>query len=237
MWQKTQSSNQLSSSGVGGLGVSALASGTQVRGFKPGRSRRIFQGEKIISAPSFGREVKPWVPSRWFTACKRSLGVSWKSASRQNWSAISRPHSSGFGYQDRSRIVDARDDWRWKLERLKQGKSISRTGWGTSGGISHRALQNQSSTSVLLPKIPRHLAWQFLSLVSQTLRPLLPQSHDCSCYVNRPILAPSPLWLHKHNYLRAHDFAHSSDLRHQPRLDNITCAWSWRLCGTTPAIP
>ena len=31
-----------------------LAFGTQVRGFKPGRSRRIFQG-----LPSFGREVKP----------------------------------------------------------------------------------------------------------------------------------------------------------------------------------
>jgi hypothetical protein len=33
-------------SSFGGLGVSALAFGTQVRGFKPGRSRRIFQGEK-----------------------------------------------------------------------------------------------------------------------------------------------------------------------------------------------
>jgi hypothetical protein len=37
-------------SGFGGLGVSALAFGTQVRGFKPGRSRRIFQGEKFLSA-------------------------------------------------------------------------------------------------------------------------------------------------------------------------------------------
>jgi hypothetical protein len=43
-------------SGYGGLGVSALAFGTQVRGFKPGRSRRIFQGEKILSAPSFLRK-------------------------------------------------------------------------------------------------------------------------------------------------------------------------------------
>jgi hypothetical protein len=41
-------------SGFGGLGVSALASGTQVRGLKPGRSRRIFQGEKVLNAPSFG---------------------------------------------------------------------------------------------------------------------------------------------------------------------------------------
>jgi hypothetical protein len=35
-----------------------LAFGTKVRGFKPGRSRQIFQGEKILSTPSFGGEVK-----------------------------------------------------------------------------------------------------------------------------------------------------------------------------------
>jgi hypothetical protein len=44
-------------SGFGGLGVSVLASGTQVRGFKSGRSRRIFKGVKILSTRSFGREV------------------------------------------------------------------------------------------------------------------------------------------------------------------------------------
>ena len=64
---------------------------------------------------------------------------------------------------------------------------------------------------------------------------LLPQSHDCSCYVSRPILAPPSLWLLKHNALRAHDFAHSPDLWHQPRLANFTCAWSWRLCAINPA--
>ena len=41
--------------------ITQLAFGTQVRGFKPGRSRRIFQGEKILSTPSFGREVKPYI--------------------------------------------------------------------------------------------------------------------------------------------------------------------------------
>jgi len=50
-----------------------LAFSTQVRGFKPGRSRRIFKGEKILSTPSFGGEVKPLVPCRRFAACKRSL--------------------------------------------------------------------------------------------------------------------------------------------------------------------
>jgi hypothetical protein len=43
-------------SGFGGLGVSAMAFGTQVRGFKPGRSRRIFQGEKSSARfPSEGK--------------------------------------------------------------------------------------------------------------------------------------------------------------------------------------
>ena len=50
---------------------SVLAFGTQVR--------RIFQGEKIFSTPSFGVEVKPSVPFRRFMACKRSLNATWKS--------------------------------------------------------------------------------------------------------------------------------------------------------------
>ena len=58
---------------------SVLAFGTQVRGFKPGRSRRIFQGEKFLSTPSFGGEVKPSVPCHRFTACKGSLNATWKS--------------------------------------------------------------------------------------------------------------------------------------------------------------
>jgi len=38
---------------------------------------------------------------------------------------------------------------------------------------------------------------------------LVPQSHDCSCYVNRSVLASAPLGLQKHTDLRAHDFAQS----------------------------
>jgi len=44
--------------------VSVLAFGTQVREFKPGRSRRIFRAKKILSAPFFGGVVKPSVPCR-----------------------------------------------------------------------------------------------------------------------------------------------------------------------------
>ena len=58
---------------------SMLAFGTQIHGFKP--------------------EVKPSVPYRKFTACKRSLNVTWKSGIfRQNSSPISRPSSSSFHY-------------------------------------------------------------------------------------------------------------------------------------------
>ena len=42
-------------------------------GSYPAEAVRIFQSEKILSAPSFGGEVKPSVPCRRFTACKRSL--------------------------------------------------------------------------------------------------------------------------------------------------------------------
>ena len=77
-----------------------LAFGTQVRGFKPDRSHRIFQGEKILSTPSFGGKVKPSVPCRRCTACKRSQNVTWKSGIfRQNSSAISCASSSSFYYQ------------------------------------------------------------------------------------------------------------------------------------------
>jgi hypothetical protein len=50
-----------------------LAFGTRVGGFKPGRSLRILKGEKILSTPFFGGEVKPSVPCRRFAACKSSL--------------------------------------------------------------------------------------------------------------------------------------------------------------------
>ena len=70
---------------------SVLAFGTQVRGFKPGRGRRIFKGWKILSTPSFGGEVKPSVHCRRFAACKRSLNVAWKSTFRQKLPGNSRP--------------------------------------------------------------------------------------------------------------------------------------------------
>ena len=72
-----------------------LAFGTQVGGFKLGRSRRIFQDEKILSPPSIGREVKPFVPCRIFSAYKRTRKCVHGSRSfRSKLPAISRPSSS-----------------------------------------------------------------------------------------------------------------------------------------------
>jgi peptidoglycan hydrolase-like protein with peptidoglycan-binding domain len=71
------------------LGVDGFA------GSGPAEAVRVFQEEKILSTPSFGREVKLWVPCRRFMACNRSLNATCKSdIFRLNLPAISRPHSS-----------------------------------------------------------------------------------------------------------------------------------------------
>jgi hypothetical protein len=92
-------------------------------------------------------------------------------------------------------------------------------------------LEHSSITSI---KSPSFCTTNFSASLTK-LTALLPQSHDCSCYVSRPILAPPPFWLHKHIDLRTHGFAHSAHWWHQHRLFNVNCAWSWRLCGISPA--
>jgi len=65
----------------------------------------------------------------------------------------------------------------------------------------------------------------------------LPQSHDCSCYVSRRILAPPPLWLQNVPLTYAHMISRTvQTCEYQPRLANLTCVTSWRLCRITPAI-
>jgi hypothetical protein len=98
-------------SGFGGLVVSMLTSGTRDRGFKLGRSRRIFSGVKFLSIPSFGREVKQFVPCRKFAARKRTLldYVEFESLGPNN-SDVSRskfPPSLTEGLQRSSRCAGA----------------------------------------------------------------------------------------------------------------------------------
>jgi hypothetical protein len=90
----------MSTDSFGGLGVSVLAFGIQVRGFKPGRSRWIFKGEKILIMPSFGGEVKS-VPCHSFAACKRSLELRGSRILGQNLlEHFSPTKSSTFRYVD-----------------------------------------------------------------------------------------------------------------------------------------
>ena len=60
-------------SGFGGLEVPKFA------GSNPAEAVGFFRAKKILSTPSFGGEVKPSVPCRRFTACKRFLNATWKS--------------------------------------------------------------------------------------------------------------------------------------------------------------
>jgi hypothetical protein len=69
--------------------VSMLSSGTQDNGFAPSRSHQIFSGEKILSMPSFRREVKPFAPCHRFVACKRSLN----GVKRRYFGKITEPFS------------------------------------------------------------------------------------------------------------------------------------------------
>jgi len=63
---------------------------------------------------------------------------------------------------------------------------------------------------------------------------LLSLSHYCNYYVSRQILAPPSLLIQKHTVVPTQEFAHFPYLWHQPRLANVTCVWSWRLCGINP---
>ena len=64
--------------------------------------------------PSFGGEIKPSVPCRSFTACKRSLNVTWKSAFRQNYRTFF-AHSFTFRYW----VLSRGDAWRRLVAKVK----------------------------------------------------------------------------------------------------------------------
>jgi len=100
-----------SSSGFGGLEVACWPLIPKFAGSHAAK--------KILSTPSFGGEVKPSVPCRSFTACNRSLNVTWKSAFRQN-SQTFLAHSSTFDRWVLSRGDTRRDVWWRKLECLTQ---------------------------------------------------------------------------------------------------------------------
>ena len=114
---------------------SVLAFSTQVRGFKAGRSHRIFRARKILSTPSFGGEVKPSVPCRTFAACKRSLNLC---GSRNLGKLPDKflPHISAFRYYDLSHRCGRTGTWRRRWKHLKAGESNGKLPPSTCPGCS-----------------------------------------------------------------------------------------------------
>jgi len=85
---------------------------------------RIFQGEKILSTPSFRGEVKLSVPCRRFAACNRSLNGMWKSTFRQNYRPTFSPTVPPFAARI-PRVI-----WTWRCLAAEIGTSKP---WGSSG--------------------------------------------------------------------------------------------------------
>jgi hypothetical protein len=109
-------------SGFGGLVFSMLASGTHVTGFKPGRSRRSFSDEKILSMVSFGGKVKPFAPCRRFAACQKSLNGVEKGVNSAKLPDTNLAHNSTFRDSESSRCWGRGGIWRRRWERLKGGE-------------------------------------------------------------------------------------------------------------------
>ena len=96
-------------------------------GSNPAEAVRIFQGEKILSTPSFRGEVKPSVPCCRFAACKRSLNATWKSTFRQNYRPTFSPTVPPFAARI-SHVV-----WTWRHLAAEIGTSKTMGGGGGSG--------------------------------------------------------------------------------------------------------
>jgi hypothetical protein len=107
---------------------SLLAFGTQVRGFKPGRNRRIFRAKKILSTPSFGGEVKPSVPCRALRHVKEpksDVEVVSFGKILSHFSPIVPPSAAGF-----SSVASDPGGLLWrKLERSKPLVLLQAGGW------------------------------------------------------------------------------------------------------------
>jgi hypothetical protein len=109
-------------SGLGGLGVACWPLVPKFAGSNPAEAVRFLSAKKILSTPSFGGEVKPSVPCRRFSACKRTLnGMEVVISAKLLDNNLA--HSSTFCRWDLSRHGGRGGTWWRKLERLNAGES------------------------------------------------------------------------------------------------------------------
>ena len=93
--------NYVPECGFGGLDIACWPLIPKFAGSNPAEAVGFFRTKKkILCTPSFGGEVKPFVPCRIFAACKRTRKCMRGSRSfRSKLPAISRPIISSFRYQ------------------------------------------------------------------------------------------------------------------------------------------
>jgi hypothetical protein len=140
---------QMPVSSFGGLGVSMLVSGSQVRGFEKKNPRpkpSDFSGRKKSSG-----EVKPSVPCRRFTACKRSLQIAWNSSNTRYLTEKLNGHFSPIFSPFPARGLSrrrCRGSWQYKRELPKPGSYNKPAGCSTSGGTSNRGPEEEEEVPV-----------------------------------------------------------------------------------------
>jgi hypothetical protein len=115
-WFNNYNINWKHLSGFGGLKVACWPLVPKFASSHPAKTVK-FLGWKVLSTPSFRGEVKPSDPCRSFTARKRSLNVTCKTAFRQNYRTFL-THSSTFRRWAFSRGDTCGDTWWRKLEHL-----------------------------------------------------------------------------------------------------------------------
>jgi hypothetical protein len=109
--------------GIGGLGVACWPLIPTFAGSNPAKAVGYLGRKKILSAPSFGGEVKLSVQCRRFAACERSLNLRGSRNLGKITGDKFLAHSFTFRYQNLSRRCGRTGTWRRKWESLKAGES------------------------------------------------------------------------------------------------------------------
>jgi hypothetical protein len=113
------------------------------------------RAKKVLSTPSFGGEVKPSIPCRSFTACKRSLNVTWKSTFRQIYRTFF-AHSSNLSLLGSLASYGRGGNWRRKWGRLKsrgvgQSSHNKSIGCGASEGYAPGPEEEEEEEEAFYP--------------------------------------------------------------------------------------
>ena len=94
-------------------------------GSNPAEAVRFFRAKKILSKPSFGGEVKPSVPCRTFTACKRSLNLRGSRNVGKNYQTHFSPTVPPFAARISRVVADVQAPGGDRGDVLRRGKAMA----------------------------------------------------------------------------------------------------------------